>query len=193
VAVTSLTTRLSWSEGPVASWRRNPLLATSGTLLAIAVVFAVWAGTSWLTAPRAAAGATTRDQALREGEQAVLNFNTLSYRTVKSGVQLWEQSSTGTLHSQIATGQSAFEQQIEQAKSVTTAKILDAALTALNARAGTATIIVALEITVTPEHGAAATKQSRQEGVLTMTPSGWKLSSLEQVPVGAANSSGSKG
>jgi Mce-associated membrane protein len=186
--VTGLATRL-----PVAGWRRNPLLVTSTVLLAIAVAFAVWAGTSWLTAPREAAGATTRDQALREGEQAVLNFNTLSYRTVKAGVQLWEQSSTGALHTEIATGQSAFEQQIEQAKSVTTAKILDAALTALNTRAGTASIIVALQITVTPEHGSAATKQSRQEGVLTMTPSGWKLSSLEQVPVGAAASSGSTG
>lgn len=190
--MTSLTARLGRPAGAVASWRRNPLLATSSALLAIAIVFAAWAGASWLTAPHAAAGATTRDQALREGEQAVLNFNTLSYRAVKSGVQLWEQSSTGALHSQIATGQSAFEQQIEQAKSITTARILDAALTALNARAGTASIIVALQITVTPEHGAAATKQSRQEGVLTMTPSGWKLSSLEQVPVGAASGSGSK-
>jgi Mce-associated membrane protein len=47
-------------------------------------------------------------------------------------------------------------------------------------------IIVALQITVTPAHGTAATKQSRQEGSLTRTSSGWKLSSLGQVPVGAA-------
>jgi Mce-associated membrane protein len=173
---------------PAGSWRRNPLLVTSSVLLAAAIVFAAWAGWSWLSAPRAAAGASVRDQALREGEQAVLNFNTLSYRTVKQGVQLWEQSSTGTLHSEIASGQSAFEQQIEQAKSTTTARILDGALTALNTRAGTASIIVALQLTVTPAHGTAATKQSRQEGVLTRTASGWKLSSLQQVPVGAASS-----
>jgi Mce-associated membrane protein len=169
-----------------AGWRRDPLLAAACAVLAVAVVFAAWAGWYWVSAPRASAAAGARDQALREGEQAVLNFNTLDYRTVSQGLKLWEQSSTGTLHTQIASGQSAFEQQIKQAKSVTTAKILDAALSGLNAQAGTASIIVALQITVTPAHGAAATKQSRQEGVLTRTASGWKLSSLEQVPVGAA-------
>jgi Mce-associated membrane protein len=186
--MTSVTARLS-----VAGWRSRPLVATSAGLLAVAVLFAAWAGVSWLTAPRASAAAQARDEALREGEQAVLNFNTLNYRTVGQGVRLWEQSSTGALHSEIAAGQSAFEQQITQAKSVTTAKILDAALTRLNVGAGTASIIVAMQITVTPAHGAAATKQSRQEGVLTRTPSGWKLSSLEQVPVGAASAAGPTG
>jgi Mce-associated membrane protein len=176
------------AELPAVGWRRNPLLATSAALLAVAVLFAAWAGWSWLTAPRAPAAAATRDQALRAGEQAVLNFNTLDYRTVSQGLKLWEQSSTGTLHAQITAGASAFEQQISQAKSVTTAKVLDAALTELSAAKGTATIIVAVQITVTPAHGAAATKQSRQLGVLTETRSGWKLSSLEQVPVGAAAS-----
>jgi Mce-associated membrane protein len=188
VAMTSVTARLS-----VADWRSRPLLATSAGLLAVAVLFAAWAGASWLTAPRASAAAEARDEALREGEQAVLNFNTLSYLTVGQGLRLWEQSSTGALHSEITAGQSAFEQQIKQAKSVTTAKILDAALTALNVRAGRASIIVAMQITVTPAHGAAATKQSRQKGVLTLTPAGWKLSSLEQVPVGAATASGATG
>jgi Mce-associated membrane protein len=170
----------------IASWRHSPLLATSCALLAVAFVFAAWAAVSWLTAPRASASGPVRDLALREGEQAVLNFNTLDYKSVARGLNLWEQSSTGALHSEITTGRASFERQIEQAKSVTTAKILDAALTRLNASSGTASIIVALQITVTPDHGAAATKQSRQEGLLTRTPSGWKLSSLEQVPVGTA-------
>jgi Mce-associated membrane protein len=171
---------------PVTRRRRDPLLTTAAALLAVAVVFAAWGGWSWLTAPRAPASAGIRDSALREGEQAVLNFNTLDYRTVSQGLNLWEQSSTGALHSEIASGRSAFVQEIRQAKSVTTAKILDAALTSLNVGKGTASIIVAIQITVTPAKGSASTKQSRQEGVLTRTPSGWKLSSLEQVPVGAA-------
>ena len=186
--MTSVTARL-----PMGGWRRRPLMATSAVLLAVAVVFAAWAGLSWLTAPRASAIAQARDEALREGEQAVLNFNTLSYRTVGQGLKLWEQSSTGALHTEIAAGRSAFEQQIKRAKSITTAKILDTALTAINVRAGRATIIVAMQITVTPAHGVAATKQSRQEAVLTRTPSGWKLSSLEQAPVGAASATGPTG
>jgi Mce-associated membrane protein len=186
--MTSVTAKL-----PLAGWRSRPLVATSAVLLTVAVLFAAWAGLSWLTAPRASAVAEARDEALREGEQAVLNFNTLSYRTVGQGLKLWEQSSAGALHTEIAAGRSAFEQQIKQAKSVTTAKILDAALTTLNVRAGKASIIVAMQITVTPAHGAAATKQSRQVGVLTRTPSGWKLSSLQQASVGAASAAGPTG
>lgn len=167
-------------------WQRDPLLVTAGALLVAAVAFAAWSGSSWLSAPRASGDAQVRDQALQAGEQAVLNFNTLDYRTVGQGVKLWEQSSTGTLHNEVVAGQTAFEQQIVQAKTVTTAKILDGALTGLNVQAGRASVIVALQITVTPATGSAATKQSRLAGQLIRTPSGWKLSALGQVPVGAA-------
>ncbi|MGO8958385.1 MAG: hypothetical protein ACLQFR_13585 [Streptosporangiaceae bacterium] len=171
-------------------WQRDPLLATASVLLAAAVVFAAWSGWSWLSAPRVSGDAQLRDQALRAGEQAVLNFNTLDYHTVGQGVELWEQSSTGSLHNEVVTGQAAFEKQITQAKTITTAKILDGALTGFNGRTGTASVIVALQITVTPASGPAATKQSRLAGQLARTSSGWKLSTLGQVPVGTAASGG---
>jgi Mce-associated membrane protein len=182
----------AWQGRPGQRWWRDPLLATGSVLLVAAIVFAVWAGVSWLSAPRASAAAQSRDAALRAGEQDVLNFNTLDYKTVAQGLRLWEQSSTGTLHTQIATGQASFEQEIRQAQTVTTARILDGALTSLDSHAGTAKIIVALQLTVTPAHGSATTKQSRLAGQLTLTTAGWKLSSLSQVPVGAA-ASGTKG
>lgn len=178
---------------PGRRWQRDPLLAAAGVLLAAAVVFAAWSGWSWLSAPRVSADAQVRDQALQAGEQAVLNFNTLDYRTVGQGLKLWEQSSTGSLHNEVVAGQASFEQQIEQAKTITTARILDGALTGFNVRSGTASVIVALQVTVTPARGQAATKQSRLAGELTQTPSGWKLSSLGQVPVGAAATGGTAG
>ena len=130
---------------------------------------------------------------LQAGEQAVQNFNTLDYRKVAAGLALWEQSSTGALHTEIASGRAQFTQQIAQTKTVTTARILDGALTALNPQAGTASIMVAVQITVTPASGSPVTKQSRLLGTLTRTPSGWKLSALGQVPVGAAAAGSGKG
>jgi Mce-associated membrane protein len=180
-------------SGRGAAWRRDPLLVTASVVLLAAIVLAAWAGSSWLSAPRASAAAQSRDQALRAGEQDILNFNTLDYRTVAQGLRLWAQSSTGPLHGQILSGRASFEQQIKQAQTVTTARILDGALTALNLHAGTAKIIVALQLTVTPAHGSANTKQSRLAGQLTLTSAGWKLSALSQVPVAAAASSGTKG
>ena len=80
--------------------RPEPVLLTALVLLAAAAVFAAVAGWSWAGAPRVPAAAAVRDQALQAGEQAVLNFNTLDYRHVGSGLKLWEESSTGSLHAQ---------------------------------------------------------------------------------------------
>jgi Mce-associated membrane protein len=153
--------------------------------VAAATVFAAVSGWAWLSAPRASAAAPVRDAALRAGEQAVLNFNTMDYRHVGRDLGLWAQSSTGALHRQIVAGRTDFEQHVRQAQTVTTAKILDGALTSLNVHAGTARIIVAVQLTVTPAHGARVAKQSRLVGELTRTPAGWKLSALGQVPVQA--------
>lgn len=161
------------------------LLASAAGVLTAVLLFAAWAGWSWASAPRVSGAVAARDQALVAGQQAVLNFNTLDYRHVASGVRLWEQSSTGKLHAQIVAGQAGFEKQIARARTITTAKILDAALTKLNLAAGRATIIVAIQITVTPSRGKLSVKQSRLEGELTRTPSGWKLADLTQVPVGS--------
>jgi Mce-associated membrane protein len=177
----------------VRGWVSDPLSASALVLCVLAAAFAGWSGWSWYSAAHASAPASAqlRDQVLQAGEQAVQNFNTLDYRQVAGGLALWEQSSTGTLHSEIAAGRAQFERQIQQTKTITTARILDGALTSLNARAGTAGLIVAIQITVTPAHGSPVIKQNRLEGGLTRTSSGWKLSSLGQVPVGAATGSGS--
>jgi Mce-associated membrane protein len=171
-----------------AFWQSRPLLAVSAALVVIAAGFAAWTGWSWYDAGHSGSvtGARVRDEVLREGQQAVQNFNTLDYRHLDQGLNLWEESSTGTLRSQIAAGRARFEQQIRKARTVSTATVLDAALTALNRQAGTARIIVALQITVRPQAGAPTTKQSRLEGTLQRTSSGWKLASLGQVPVGTA-------
>jgi Mce-associated membrane protein len=167
-------------------WSRDPLITAAVALLAAATVFAGVSGWAWLSAPRASAAAPARDAALRAGEQAVLNFNTMDYRHVARDLTLWEQSSTGALHRQLLAGRTTFEQEVTQAQTVTTAKILDAALTGLNVRAGTASIIVALQLTVAPAHGTSVAKQSRLAGELTRTSAGWKLSGLGQVPVQAS-------
>ncbi len=194
---TSGTTAKSTSEDAasarphgVRGWAADPLRVTALVLAVLAAGFAAWSGWSWYSAAQAGPppASQLRDQVLQAGEQAAQNFNTLDYRTVSRGMRLWEQSSTGTLHDEITAGAAQFEKQIKQAKTITTGKILDGALTSLNAKAGTATFIVAVQITVTPPHGTPTVKQSRLQGRLTRTPSGWKLSSLTQAPVGAVNS-----
>jgi Mce-associated membrane protein len=176
-------------------WLSDPLFAAALVLVILAAAFAGWASWSWYSAAHSGppASAQLRDQVLQAGEQAAQNLNTLDYRRVAQGLALWEQSSTGALHDEIVAGRAQFTHDIQQTKTITTARILDGALTSLNTRGGTASFIVAVQITVSPAKGTAVTKQSRLAGRLARTPQGWKLSALGQVPVGAAAGSSGTG
>ncbi|MEU0368763.1 hypothetical protein ABZ070_00590 [Streptomyces sp. NPDC006283] len=165
---------------------RNPLLAAGLALTVAAAGFAGWGGWSWYAAEHddSAAFAQTRDEALADGRQAVQNMNTLDHRDLKRGLDTWEDSTTGDLRTQLRDGRKEFERQIQEAKTVTSAKVLSAAVTELDDRAGKASVMVALRITVTAPKGEPARKESRMLGELTRTPEGWKLSALGQAPVG---------
>jgi Mce-associated membrane protein len=185
-----------------AFFQSRPLLVVSIGLLAIAVVCAGWFGWRWQDSSSAATGggagsggtastastasAAQVQQVLEQGERDVQEFNTLSYQNLSQGLSNWQNSSTGTLRNETTSGWSSFAKEVSKLKTISTATILDAALTSLNEHQGTAGIIVALQVTVTPAKGSAATKRSRLEGTLTRTPSGWKLSSLAEVPVGTS-------
>ena len=170
-----------------------PRRRSSDPVRLVATVFAVVAaagagyfGWDWYGAAHDGSLAYSRDRdaVLRAAEQGVQNMNTLDYRAVEQGLASWEESSTGDLHQQLVQGRARFTQQVRLARTVTTAKILDGAVTELDDRAGKAGAIVAVQVTVTPPTGAPATKQSRMRAQLTRTPSGWKLSALGQAPVG---------
>lgn len=171
--------------------RADPLLITAMAAALVAAVFAAWFGSSWASAAQSGSlgYSRTRDQALRDGEQAVQNLNTLDYRTVAAGLAVWQESSTGTLHTDLVQAQQQYEQVIRQQKTVTSAKVLDGALTQLDTHAGTATIMAAVQLTVVPSSGKPVTKLEREEGTLTRTSSGWKLSDLTYPAVGSASPS----
>jgi Mce-associated membrane protein len=171
----------------------RPLLVVSIGLVVIAAVCAGWFGWSWheSSASPSTAGSTTVQLALRQGEQDVQAFNTLSYKDLAGGLSRWQAASTGVLRQETTQGWSGFAKRVSKAKTVTTATILDAALTSVDQQKHTAGIIAAVQITVTPATGSAATKRNRLQGTLTQTTAGWKLSSLSVVPVGSTSGTSS--
>lgn len=168
----------------------NPLLSVAIVLVVAAAACAGWFGWSWYSRAHASTlgDARVRDQALSEGEQAVVNFNTMDYHNVAQGLKRWQASSTGELHQAISTGQAQFEKEVRADKTETTATILDAALTSLNQQAGTAGIIAAVQLTVTPAKGSPVTKRTELVGDLKRTPQGWLLTALGQAPSGSSAS-----
>ncbi|MBM7170049.1 nuclear transport factor 2 family protein [Streptomyces sp. G44] len=166
-----------------------PVTAFALLLTLLAGGFAVWAGWGWYDAAHedTAGYAEQRDAALAAGEQAVQNLNTLDHRSLDRGLDLWESSTTGELHEQLAAGRDAFATQVKAAKTVTTAKVLSGALTELDDRAGRARVLVALRVTVKAPGDKSSDKDSRMLGELTRTDGHWKLSALGQAPVGGTS------
>lgn len=166
--------------------RTHPVVTAAIALVVIAVVAAGWFGWSYQQAAtdESLQYSALRDDVRQAGEQAVQNLNTLDYRNAAAGLQIWAQSTTGDLNQQLTANRAQVLAQLQKAQTITTARVLEAALTTLDERAGTATIIVALKITVTPASGAPADKSNRFEGQLTRTAAGWKLSAVGPVPIG---------
>ncbi|MEU5719388.1 hypothetical protein AB0G71_27210 [Streptomyces sp. NPDC020403] len=164
----------------------NPLVVAAIALAVAAAGAAGWGGWSRYDATHddSAAYARARDEALAAGEQAVQNMNTLDHTRIEKGLDRWEDSTTGDLHSQLVDGRDAFVKQIRAAKTVSTAEVLSGAVTELDDRAGRAGVMVALRVTVRAPEGEPAVKESRMLGQLTRTAEGWKLSALGQAPVG---------
>ncbi|MEE4544194.1 hypothetical protein V2S66_19720 [Streptomyces sp. V4-01] len=166
--------------------RPAPLLLAALALVLAAAVAAGLTGWSWYGAAHDgdASFARTRDAALAAGEQAVQNMNTLDHDDLDHGLDVWESSTSGDLHTQLVQGRADFEKQVRQAQTVSTAKVLSGAVTELDARTGRASVMIALRITVAAPKSAPSVKESRLLGELTRTAAGWKLSALGQAPLG---------
>ncbi|WP_318206546.1 MULTISPECIES: hypothetical protein [unclassified Streptomyces] len=128
-----------------------------------------------------------RDTALAEGRDRLTVLNTLDASTrehAEAGIRAWRDASTGPLRTELgrtapAVGASA------------RATVTEAALTALDARAGTAKLIATVRVDVTPRGGGAATTdRKRLEAVLTRTGEDtWRVAALSAVPVAGAEES----
>lgn len=167
--------------------RKPTGLLVSVVLLVLCAAAALFFGVSWAVAANdeSVGFAAQRDDALQSGQLAIINFNTLDYRDVQKGLDRWAQSSTGPLHEEVVKGRDANAAKIAEAKSSTSAKVLDAAMTELDDRAGKARMIAVVEVVVTQEgQPQPAKKQSRYQAELTREGTQWKLSGLGPVAVG---------
>lgn len=156
--------------------------------LAVVAGFAVWSGFSWWHTEHgdAASTARTRDDVLRAGTQEIAALNTMDATHLDKGLQLWQSASTGLLRDQLRSTEAQSRKQIQQAGSSAVGRVTDAAVTQLNQQAGTAEMIAAVDIAVTPWSGSTTTDRNRYRAGLTRTTAGWKLSSLTAIPVGAS-------
>ena len=148
--------------------------------------YAAYFGVAWYSASHSSESsfAATRDDALRSGQVGITNFLTLDYKKVDEDLQRWLNSSTGELRAEIDKDKDSRKKQLVDAKTVTTSKVLGAAISELDDRTGKAKMIAVVESSVTPDGGQTVTKINRYLTELTRTDDGWKLSQLGPLRAG---------
>ncbi|MFF9476087.1 hypothetical protein ACF1E9_26135 [Streptomyces roseolus] len=163
--------------------RRGRLLAAGAlTLAAGFCATGAWTYTQARTDQELAFG-RERDAALAEGRQRLTVLHTLDATTrerAAAGIEAWREASTGPLRGELARTEPTVGPSAR-------ATVTEAALTALDTRAGTAKLIATVRVDVTPRAGAATSDRKRLEAVLTRTgASTWRVSALSAVPVAGA-------
>jgi Mce-associated membrane protein len=152
-----------------------------------ALVFAGWGGWTWLRAgdDDAIAYATTRDEVLSVARTQVATLTTLDAHDVDGGISKWLAVSTGGLRDELAATDAKTRKALTDAGTVATGRVLDAAVSELDTRAGTAKLLVSVEISSVQGGAPPVAKRNRFVAGLSRADGGWKLSALDQVPLGA--------
>ncbi len=154
---------------------------------AVAIVAVVLAFFSWRSADNDPdrARADLRDKAVIQGTEAVETMNSIDYRDVASGVEAWQDVSTGVLHDQAGRddpgGPASCWPTRRRSPPGGSSRRRSAILTDR-----TATLLVAVEVTVRGEDGTVqpTVKRNRFAADLVLVKGTWKLENLAQVAVG---------
>ena len=156
-------------------------------LAVVAFVVAGWFGVSWYRAAHdeSLARGMARDVVLQNAQQATVNLNTLDHRRVQDGLMLWEHSATGLLLDEVRANRDTYARAITDSKTTTTARILDGAVAELDERAGTARVLVGVDVTSQREQGDLSCVRRRIQLEMRRDGTVWKVDKL--APVGAAN------
>ena len=172
-------------EKPANHWL-SALSAVAALLLLAALIFGGVSLVGWLGASgdQSVQFAGTRDDVLRVSKQELINFYTMDYKNPDATFDRLVQSATGDLATVIKQGEADWKKQLADRKTSTTAKVLDAAVTELDDRAGTATVMAIVQIDATPNNGQQPDRIPMQVQ-LTRTDQGWKLSQAGSVTLGS--------
>lgn len=151
-----------------------------------ALAFAGWAGWTWWQAgnDEAIEYAQARDEVLASGRSHVKLLTSLDASDVDGGIERWLDVSTGALRDELAATDAATRKTLSEGGAVSTGRVLDAAVSELDIRSGTAKMLVSVEISTSTDGGPPTTKRNRFVAALARTDHGWQLSALDQVLLG---------
>ncbi len=148
---------------------------------ALAVLAAAWFGWSWWSAAQddGLTRGRERDAVLAAAAGQLVVLNTIDYRTGAKDVDRWLGVTTGRLGKDLTGDRQLQIDRANTGKTVATARFKQAAVTELDAVAGTARLMAVLDVSVSTGGGAAAPKVSRLTVDYQRVEGGWKVSAVQ--------------
>jgi Mce-associated membrane protein len=148
---------------------------------------AVFFGFAWWSSDKADAASVVqaRDTALDAARQLSVTLQTSDPAQPEQGYQAWEDAATGGLLAKLQQERDKFLAKLKSQPTRSSAALVDAALSQLDADGGTAVAIVALDVTQASVDqagaGAPTTRKLRLKLSLNRTDAGWKVAGTSTV------------
>ncbi len=147
----------------------------------VAVVAALVAGWSWW---RAAdddgwARGRERDAVLAAAGPGLVTLNTIDYRSAGADVDRWLGVVTGRYRDDLHGDRQLEIDRATSSKSVSTASLVEAAVTELDVSAGTARLLALLDVRISTGGGASAQKMNRVTVDVARDGDAWKVAGVQ--------------
>ncbi|OAP20834.1 hypothetical protein [Amycolatopsis sp. M39] len=152
-------------------------------LAAVAVLAAAWFGWSWWSAAQddSLARGRARDAVLAAASTELVTLNTIDYRTSAVDVDRWIAATTGQYGKDLSGDRQLQIDRAKRTRTVSTASLVQAAVTDLNPSAGTARLIAVLNVRVSTGDGAPSAKQARLAVDFARDGDTWKIGGVQAV------------
>ncbi|MGW5743685.1 hypothetical protein [Amycolatopsis sp. NPDC003861] len=150
-------------------------------LAALSILAAAFAGWSWwrAAADESSARGRSRDDVLAAAGPALVTLNTIDYRTAAADVDRWIAATTGQYFKDLAGDRQLQIDRAVTARTVSSASLVQAAVTEIDPARGSARLLAVLDVRVSTGGGAVSPRLNRLTVDVSRSPSGWKIAAVQ--------------
>ncbi|HET6709723.1 hypothetical protein [Amycolatopsis sp.] len=150
-------------------------------LAVVSILAAAFTGWSWwrAAADDSYARGRERDAVLAAAGPFLVTLNTIDYRTAAADVDRWIAATTGQYGKDLTGDRQLQIDRASSARTVSTASLVQAAVTEIDVPTGTARLLAVLDVRVSTGGGAAAQRLNRLTVDVSRSPAGWKISGVQ--------------
>jgi Mce-associated membrane protein len=147
----------------------------------LAVLAAAFSGWSWWRAASddSLARGRERDAVLTAAGPELVTLNTIDYRNAGADVDRWIAATTGQYGKDLSGDRQVQIERASTAKTVSTASLVQAAVTEIDVAAGKARLLAVLDVRVSTAGGAITPRMNRLTVDVARSGSDWKVAGVQ--------------